>query len=161
MYTHCEDVLGEAPHICLAHWAKTVLIIIFALSSAQAQQAFDPGRGILLHGTVVTMDGAGTILHNASVLVRSGKIVATWQGADAPDGVPMDNAVVINLGPNALIFPGLINLHNHPTFDLLPLWPTPSSHVEASLGRPLGTEPYANRYQWNKHRRSSSLTGPH
>jgi cytosine/adenosine deaminase-related metal-dependent hydrolase len=125
------------------------LLIIFALSSARAQQAFDPGRGILLHGTVVTMDGAGTILHNASVLVRSGKIVATWQGADAPDGVPMDNVVVIDLGPKALIFPGLINLHNHPTYDMLPLWPTPSSHMEAGLGRPLGTEPYGNRYQWN------------
>src|SRR6516165_7731952 len=125
MYTHCQDVLGEGPHICLAHCAKAILLIIFALSSARAQQAFDPGRGILLHGTVVTMDGAGTILHNASVLVRSGKIVATWQGADAPDGVPMDNVVVIDLGPKALIFPGLINLHNHPTYDMLPLWPTP------------------------------------
>jgi 5-methylthioadenosine/S-adenosylhomocysteine deaminase len=126
-----------------------VLVGILGLTSAFAEQPFDPARGILLRGTVVTMDVAGTILHDGSVLVRNGKILATWQGADTPKGVQIDNAVVIDLGPKALIFPGLINLHNHPTFDMLELWPAPSSHVETSLGRPLGTEAYANRYQWN------------
>ena len=120
-----------------------------ALVSTQAQQAFDPARGILLRGTVVTMDARRTILHNGSVLVRDGKIVATWQGENAPQGVPIDDALLIEFGPKALIFPGLLNLHDHPTFDMLPLWPAPSSHVETGLGRPSGTEPYANRYQWN------------
>jgi len=132
--------------------ARVLICLLFsctALALAQAQQPFDPSRGILLRGTVVTMDAAGTIVHNGSVLVRDGKIVATWQGANTPYGVAIDNAVIIDLGPKGLIFPGLINLHNHPAFDMLELWPTPSSHVEASLGRPLGTEPYANRYQWN------------
>ena len=46
-------------------------------------------------------------------------------------------------------FPALINLHNHPTYDVLRLWPTPSSDIQSTLGRPLGTEPYGNRYQWN------------
>jgi cytosine/adenosine deaminase-related metal-dependent hydrolase len=95
------------------------------------------------------MDAAGTILHNGNVLIRDGKIVATWIGAVPPKGTLLGNAVQIDLGSKGVIFPGLINLHDHPTFDMLELWPAPSSHVQENLGRPLGTEPYANRYQWN------------
>src|SRR5215831_14220707 len=120
-----------------------------SLSPVFAQQPFDPARGIVLHGTVVTMDAAGTVLRNGNVLVRNGKIVATWVGATPPQGTPIGDAIQIDLGSKGLVFPGLINLHNHPTYDMLELWPSPSSHVEPSLGRPLGTEPYANRYQWN------------
>jgi hypothetical protein len=95
------------------------------------------------------MDAAGTILHNGNVLIRDGKIVATWIGAVPPKGTLLGNAVQIDLGSKGVIFPGLINLHDHPTSDMLELWPAPSSHVQENLGRPLGTEPYANRYQWN------------
>jgi hypothetical protein len=61
----------------------------------------------------------------------------------------MSGVVRVPLGPDAHIFPGLINLHDHPFYGLLPLWQAPSSHRQPSAGRPLGTEPYANRYQWN------------
>jgi 5-methylthioadenosine/S-adenosylhomocysteine deaminase len=120
----------------------------FAFASAFAQ-TFDPAQGILLRGTVVTMDSAGTILQNGNVLVRNGMIVATWNGQNPPKGISIGGAVQVDLGSSARIFPGLINLHNHPTYNMVDLWPAPSSHVEANLGRPLGTEPYANRYQWN------------
>src|SRR6266496_1165410 len=126
-----------------------VLTVALALTSTFAQRPFDPAQGILLRGTVVTMDAAGTILHNGNVLVRDGKILATWNGQKPPQGISIGSAVQIDLGSNARIFPGLINLHNHPTYNMLEVWPAPSSHVEANLGRPLGTEPYANRYQWN------------
>ncbi len=130
-------------------WLSCALITLMAFTPASARQAFDPGTGIILRGTVVTMDAAGTILHNGSVLVRNGTIIAAWQGARVPEGTPIGNAAVVDLGSDALIFPGLINLHNHPTYDMLELWPAPSSHVQANLGRLLGIEPYANRYQWN------------
>jgi 5-methylthioadenosine/S-adenosylhomocysteine deaminase len=130
-------------------WSFCALLANIALSAVSAQQPFDPSRGIVLHGTVVTMDAAGTILHNGNVLVRNGKIVATWIGTTPPKGTAVDDAILIDLGSKALIFPGLMNLHNHPVYDMLELWPAPSSHMQANLGRPLGTEPYANRYQWN------------
>jgi hypothetical protein len=100
-----------------------VVVGLLGLTPAFAQQPFDPARGILLHGTVVAMDAAGTILHNGTLLVRNGKIVAVWQGSSVPNGTPIENAVSIDLGPKALIFPGLINLHNHPTYNMLELWP--------------------------------------
>lgn len=126
-----------------------VLAGSFTLGAALAQQPFDPARGIVLHGTVVTMDAGGTILHNGNVMVRDGRIVAAWQGANPPRGTQVGDAVQVDIGSQALVFPGLINLHNHLTYDMLELWPAPSSHLEPGVGRPLGTEPYANRYQWN------------
>jgi 5-methylthioadenosine/S-adenosylhomocysteine deaminase len=133
------------PASALLCWLVAILFVPFM----HAQGAFDPARGIVLHGTVVTMNSAGAILKDGSVLVRSGKIAAIWQGRTPPEGAQIGEAVNIDLGENALIFPGLINLHNHPTYDVLDPWPAPSSHMQSSLGRPLGTEPYANRYQWN------------
>ncbi len=118
----------------------------FGTSATFAQRT---APGILLSGTVVTMDERGTIFKNGNVLIRGSKIAAVWQGRKPPSGVSIDNALKPDLGPDAVIFPGLINLHDHPNYDALHLWPAPSSHVQADLGRPLGTEPYANRYQWN------------
>ena len=110
-----------------------LLVCSLASISVLAQSPFNDARGMVLRGTVVTMDGAGTILHNGNVLVRNGKIVATWEGPQPPAGTPVGDATVIDLGPKALIFPGLINLHNHPTYNVLHTWPAPSSHVQPSL----------------------------
>jgi 5-methylthioadenosine/S-adenosylhomocysteine deaminase len=122
---------------------------------AQTFLPFDPTSGLLLRGTVVTMNGQHTVLDHGNVLVRNDRIIAIWQGELAPAGTPVNDAVIIDLGPTALIFPGMINLHDHPTYDMLRLWPPPSSHTEPALGRPLGTEPYANRYQWNNIQQTS------
>jgi hypothetical protein len=77
------------------------------------------------------------------------RIIALWQGENPPFGTPVSDAQIVDFGPTALILPGMINLHDHPTFDMLRLWPAPSSDVQPNYGRPLGTEPYADRYQWN------------
>jgi cytosine/adenosine deaminase-related metal-dependent hydrolase len=123
------------------------LVVALGATQGFAQQPFDPAKGLLLRGTVVTMDDDHKILEHGNVLVRNDRIVAVWQG-QPPEGVSLANAVVVDL-PRAIIFPGLINLHDHPTYDTVRLAPAPSSHVQPSFGRPLGTEPYGNRYQWN------------
>jgi hypothetical protein len=128
--------------------AMTLLATITLACTAGAgliQQAVD--NGIVVRGTVVTMDANRSILSNGGVFIRGGSIVATWQGARAPAAA--SRAVVVDLGPKTYIFPGLIDLHDHPTYDVLNPWPAPQSQVQPQLGRPLGTEPYANRYQWN------------
>jgi len=104
---------------------------------------------ILLEGTVVTMNAARDVIRNGRVLVRDGRIAAVWQDDSVPDGIDVAGVVRAPLSPQALIYPGLINLHDHPFFDMLPIWQPPSSHQQPASGRPLGTEPYANRYQWN------------
>jgi cytosine/adenosine deaminase-related metal-dependent hydrolase len=120
-----------------------------AQEPGMSSRPFDPARGIVLRGTVVTMNDRHRVIENGGVLVRNDRIIAVWDGQTPPGWAQADRAVTIDLGPSALIFPGMINLHDHPTYDLLRTWPAPSSHAQPALGRPLGTEPYANRYQWN------------
>jgi hypothetical protein len=40
----------------------SALVYLFAASSAFPQQPFDPTRGMVLHGTVVTIGSVGTII---------------------------------------------------------------------------------------------------
>lgn len=104
---------------------------------------------VVLDGTVVTMNTSRDVIYNGHVLVRDGRIEAVWQGGKTPVGVDLTGVIRAPLGQHVYIYPGLINLHDHPFFDVLPLWQPPSSHQQPAAGRPQGTEPYANRYQWN------------
>jgi|ERR1700719_699706 hypothetical protein len=40
----------------------------------------DPSQGLVLRGTVVTMDDRHSVIEDGSVLVRGDRIVAVWQG---------------------------------------------------------------------------------
>jgi hypothetical protein len=93
------------------------------------------------------MDDNHTVIPFGRVLVRNGQIVAVWSGPKPPQGVTIGNASVIQAGPQDLLFPGLINLHDHPAFDMLEPWLPPSSDAVPAEGK-AGTDPYANRYQW-------------
>jgi cytosine/adenosine deaminase-related metal-dependent hydrolase len=95
------------------------------------------------------MDDNHTVIPDGSVYVVGNTVAAMWSGATPPAGLDLTRASVVDPGPGTLIFPGMINLHDHPSYDVLPLWPPPSSHRQPEAGRPAGTEPYANRYQWN------------
>ncbi len=103
---------------------------------------------LLLRGAVVTMDEAHTVIPDGNVLVVGHTIRAVWAGTQTPAGVDASRARVVDAGPRGLIFPGLINLHDHPSYAALPLAPPPRAHAQPAVGRPLGVEPYANRYQW-------------
>jgi cytosine/adenosine deaminase-related metal-dependent hydrolase len=128
-------------------------VVVLSSSSASTtpgQSApWPPSQALLLEGTVVTMNEAHDVLPNGRVLIREGRIAAVWNGPIPPGGIDLASAVRPDLPPNVLIYPGLINLHDHPLNSALPLWQTPSSHAQPSMGRPTGTEPYANRYQWS------------
>jgi hypothetical protein len=129
-----------------------VAIVVCALVVPAAGSAtptpWSASRGVLIEGaTVVTMDARHDVVPFGSVLVRDGKIVAVWSGPKPPKGVVVGNATVVKAGPLDLLFPGLINLHDHPSFDVLPVWLPPSSDAQLAVGK-AGTDPYANRYQW-------------
>ena len=127
--------------------AAAAVIVSLALGASPRRAAVEPG--LVLRGTVVTMDDNHTVIPDGRVLVRGGLIAAVWSGADPPPGVDLAGVHTIGAGAHGLIFPGLINLHDHPGYDVLQLWPPPSSHREPDQGRPTGREPYDNRYQWS------------
>lgn len=93
---------------------------IFALT-APAQQT-----PIALKGTLVMPQ---TVIDNGTVLIESGQILAS--GANVT--VPAD-ARVINV--DGIIAPGLVDLHNHLTWNIFPRW------------KPI--EEFGNRYDWQQ-----------
>jgi len=129
--------------------SAVVLLAAGTTAARRVVAASETNPAVLLEGTIVTMNAARDVIREGRLLVRGGRIAAIWRGGKPPSGVDLTGVVRAPLGPHAYIYPGLINLHDHPFYDVLPLWQPPSSHRQAALGRPEGTEPYANRYQWN------------
>jgi len=83
--------------------------------------AVDPltGPRLALAGRVVTMDDAFTVKTRAIVYIDHGIIVAVQ---DRMQPAPAGFEDVVPVETRGTIFPGLIELHNHLSYNALPLW---------------------------------------
>jgi cytosine/adenosine deaminase-related metal-dependent hydrolase len=108
-------------------WLGVVIVItLWACPSIGAQD-----RTIVLSGTVVTPK---EILSKGWVVIKQGKIADVWK-----ERPKEENAIWLDT--DDIIFPGFIDLHNHPLYAVFGSWK--------------GEPPYVNRYQW----RHSELYG--
>ena len=92
-----------------------------AARGPQKQGPIDPltGPKLALAGRVVTMDDVFTVKTDAIVFIDRGAIVAVQDRAlPAPSG--FDDVKPVDTG--GTLFPGLIELHNHLSYNALPLW---------------------------------------
>jgi len=89
--------------------------------AAKKTAPVDPlsGQKLALAGRVVTMDDAFTVKPNAAVYIDHGAIVAVQDGAQP---APMGFDAVAPVETGGTLFPGLIELHNHLSYNALPLW---------------------------------------
>jgi 5-methylthioadenosine/S-adenosylhomocysteine deaminase len=79
---------------------------------------------IVLRGTIVTPDG---VIKHGYILIENGRIM------DVSDKQPeVKNAIKIDT--RGIIYPGLVDVHNHVPWNVLPRWNPPML--------------YTNRYQW-------------
>ena len=104
-----------------------------AAKTAKPQPVIDPAIGpqMVLRGQIVTMDGTRRVLQDGLLCIDKGSIVAVLAAAGpVPSGF---NGVPV-VDTQGTIFPGLIELHNHLSYDLLRLWAVPKQ--------------YSNRGQW-------------
>ena len=85
-----------------------------------------------LHGRVVTMDGSFNVLDRGTVYVEGGIIIAVKRDGEPP---PPGFETVKGITTRGTIYPGLIELHNHLSYNVLPLWQVPKR--------------YDNRDQWS------------
>jgi cytosine/adenosine deaminase-related metal-dependent hydrolase len=93
----------------------------------------DPLEGpkLALAGQIVTMDSTRRILKKGTVFIEKGGIAALRsEGEPSPPGF---EAVPV-VDTQGTIFPGLVELHNHLSYDILQLWDVPKK--------------YGNRGQW-------------
>lgn len=77
------------------------------------------GPRLALRGRVVTMDDAFTVRPDAVVYIDRGGIVAIRDRAQPPPDGFEDVKLVHSSGT---LYPGLIELHNHLSYNALPLW---------------------------------------
>jgi 5-methylthioadenosine/S-adenosylhomocysteine deaminase len=79
-----------------------------------------------VRGRVVTMDAKSTVVADGVVWIADAAIAAiTQHDAAAPSGF----AGIAPLETGGTVFPGLIELHNHVAYNLLPLWQVPKGYT--------------------------------
>lgn len=109
----------------------TTICMLAALSVVPALAQWRADPGVVLVGKVVTMNDAGDVLPDARVWVRAGRIEAIAKaGESLPDGAKE----ALQIETRGAIYPGLIDLHNHPEYAIYPLMPIHQA--------------YKDRYQW-------------
>ncbi len=114
------------------HLLSSFLLLFLSLA-AQAQQT-----PIALTGTLVMPD---TLIEQGTVLIQNGRIIASGSHVTVPAG-----ARVMHTG--AIIAPGLIDLHNHLSWNIFPRW------------KP--NQEFGNRYDWQqKPVYKIQMTAPH
>lgn len=89
--------------------------------AAKRRGPIDPlaGPKLALAGRVVTMDDAWTVKPDAVLFIEQGTIVAV-QDRRQPPPPGFETVPVVETG--GTLFPGLIELHNHLSYNALPLW---------------------------------------
>ncbi|MGH2556568.1 MAG: amidohydrolase family protein [Actinomycetota bacterium] len=88
---------------------------------------------LALIGTVVTFDGEAPVLKDGAVYVDGGLIVGV---RSAKDPTPQGVGPVERIRTRGVIYPGLVDLHNHLAYNYRSLWFPPRD------------EPYTTRDQW-------------
>jgi cytosine/adenosine deaminase-related metal-dependent hydrolase len=89
------------------------------------------GPKYILNGKIVTMDSDYSVINSGNIFIENGEIKFVL---DKKESFPEEfkNAPIIKTG--GTIYPGLIELHNHLSYNILPLWNVPQK--------------YENRDQW-------------
>src|SRR5215813_12453381 len=93
----------------------------------------DPLEGpkLAMRGRVVCMDSTFSVFDDAAVYIEKGAIAAIVpKGAAAPSG--FENVEVVPT--RGTILPGLIELHNHLSYNGLRLWDVPRKYPIATPG---------------------------
>jgi hypothetical protein len=115
------------------------------LSWAQARSTFGLGdrgtpgmvntlqaRRFVLSGTLVTMDASlpeAEQVFPGKVYVQGNRILDVLHAADP---LPPDAAGAVFVESGALIFPGLMNIHDHLAFNTIPAWSVPALMQDVS-----------------------------
>jgi 5-methylthioadenosine/S-adenosylhomocysteine deaminase len=101
-----------------------------SLAAIAASSPIDPltGPKFALAGRMVTMDDDFTVIDDGVIYVDRGIIAAVQFRADAPPNGFQDTPV---LDTGGTIYPGLIDLHNHLSYNALGLWsPVPKLYTD-------------------------------
>ncbi len=102
-----------------------------------ADPIFDPVAGPkwVLNGRVVQMTGPADVIDDGNIYISGGRIEAVQPADQAP---PAGFEGIRPRRTGGTIFPGMIELHNHLAYNVLPLWQVPKR--------------YDHRAEWGRHK---------
>jgi 5-methylthioadenosine/S-adenosylhomocysteine deaminase len=89
----------------------------------------------VLLGTLVTFDESSTVIDDGALYIGPDEKIAAVQKRSDPVPVGFESAKRVDT--NGVIYPGLMDLHNHCVYNVLSLWTPPGRDV-----------PYTSRDQW-------------
>jgi cytosine/adenosine deaminase-related metal-dependent hydrolase len=98
----------------------------------QVEEAGEEATTLMLKGRVVTMDVEHRVIDRGVVYVRGSRIVAV-RAEDEPPPEGFDQARELETA--GTIFPGLLDLHNHVAYNVLPPWPVGKRYDDRSQWR--------------------------
>lgn len=105
-------------------------------------------RVIVLKGTVVTMNPSRDVLVDGCVIVEGEKIVEVLSSTDIiPTKYNTEETKTIET--NGFIYPGILNIHSHPFYNMLPIWNVPGSYT--NRGQWPGESEYKPEVSYPKH----------
>jgi 5-methylthioadenosine/S-adenosylhomocysteine deaminase len=94
--------------------------------------------GLVLFGRVVTFDPSRPKIDDGALYIGSDGLIEAAQRASDPPPSGFNGSRRVRTG--GVIYPGLIDLHNHMAYNVLSLWSPP--------GR---SDPFTSRNQWPNH----------
>ena len=86
---------------------------------------------IVLLGRIVTMTTPNVIHENGAICIKNDRLIAVVSDVEH---IPDDFKSVEKVETNGTIYPGLIDMHNHLSYNFIPMWAAPKR--------------YTNRNQW-------------
>lgn len=98
-----------------------------------------PARAVpryALEGKIVTMDRDNTVIEHGVIFIEDQRIKAISDGS-SPAPPEFRDVRVMHTG--GTIFPGLIELHNHLSYNVLPMWRAPKKYLNCQGWR--GSDP--------------------
>ena len=90
-----------------------------------------PNR-VVLRGRIVTLNNRAQVVEDGFVAVEGTRIVAVGPAAQP---LPDAFATVTQIDTHGTIYPDLIKLHNHPSYNAIPLWQAPRAFANRKAWR--------------------------
>jgi cytosine/adenosine deaminase-related metal-dependent hydrolase len=89
-------------------------------------------RKLVLRGRITTLDSGSRVFPDGFVCIDNDLISSI---SAAADGVPVEFQQAPVIDTAGTIYPGLVELHNHPAYNAIPLWNVPIKYPNRSVWR--------------------------
>jgi len=96
----------------------------------EKSRALRADQPLLLFGRVVTMNSARDVIDDGVVGISGDTIIHVGTRGDK---VPTELAGAPQVETSGTLYPGLIELHNHPAYNEIPLWDPPQKYTNRKL----------------------------